>query len=80
MATMRYLFFGFLSVAVLFLGGFSHRALDRQIAENQPRSLPMRSTPGHEYRIEKNRKNIVDIAIAEIGVREATGHNDGWRV
>ena len=40
----------------------------------------MGPTPRQEDRIEKNRKNIVDIAIAEIGVREATGHNDGRRV
>ena len=40
----------------------------------------MGATSRQEDRIEKNRKNIVDIAIAEIGVREATGHNDGWRV
>ena len=80
MATMHYLFFGILSVSVLFLGGFGHCALERQIAGNQPTSLLMGATSRQEDRIEKNRKNIVDIAIAEIGVREATGHNDGWRV
>ncbi len=42
--------------------------------------MAMGARPGHQDQIENFRKNIVDIAIHEIGVSEATGHNDGKRV
>lgn len=80
MATMYSLFFGVLFVAVLFLGGFGYRAVEREIAEDQPRSMAMGARPGHQDRMVALRERIVDIAVGEIGIREATGSNDGTRV
>ncbi|WP_454879788.1 CHAP domain-containing protein [Sphingobacterium detergens] len=80
MATMYSLFFGVLFVAVLFLGGFGNSAVEREIAEVQPRSMAMGARPGHQDRMVALRKRIVDIAVGEIGVREATGSNDGAKV
>lgn len=80
MATMYSLFFGVLFVAVLFFGGISNSAIEREVAEDQPRSMAMGARPGHADRTENFRENIVNIAIQEIGVSEATGHNDGKRV
>ncbi|MCS4226438.1 CHAP domain-containing protein [Sphingobacterium sp. BIGb0165] len=80
MATMYSLFFGVLFVAVLFLGGIGYRAVEREIAEVQPRSMAMGARPGHRDRMVALRKRIVDIAVGEIGVHEATGSNDGARV
>lgn len=77
---MHYLFFGVLSVAVLLLGGVGHCAIEREIAEDQPSSMAVDSTPVYHDRIENFRERIVDIARHEIGVREATGNNDGPRV
>jgi hypothetical protein len=77
---MHYLFFGFLSVAVLAIGGVGHRAIEREIAVVQPSSMASGARLGHPDRIENFRKKIVDIAIQEIGVMEATGNNDGKRV
>lgn len=80
MATMYSLFFGVLFVAVLFFCGFGHSAVEREIAEVQPRSMAMGARPGHQDRMVALRERIVDIAVGEIGVREATGRNDGTRV
>ncbi|WP_286862691.1 CHAP domain-containing protein [Sphingobacterium sp. UBA7625] len=71
MATMHSLFFGILFVAVLFSGGFGHRAVGRETVVNRP---------VHQKRIAHVRERIVSIAVQEIGVREATGNNDGQRV
>ncbi|MNG70069.1 hypothetical protein D3C87_775250 [compost metagenome] len=80
MATMHYLFFGVLSVAVLFLGGFGNRAVKQGTFENQSRAMAVNSTPVHHNRIDNFRERIVAMAAHEIGVREATGSNDGARV
>lgn len=77
---MYSLFFGVLFVAVLFLGGFGYRAVEREIAEVQPRAMAMGVRPGHQDRMVDLRERIVAIAAQEIGVREATGNNDGPRV
>jgi len=80
MATMYSLFFGVLFVAVLSLGGFGYRALERETFENQSRAMAVNSTTIHHNRIENFRERIVAIAAKEIGVREATDNNDGPRV
>ncbi|WP_343561592.1 CHAP domain-containing protein [Sphingobacterium sp.] len=80
MATMHYLLLGVLFVAVLFLGSVGHCAIEREIAEDQPRSMAMGARPGHQDRRIALRQRIVDIAVQEIGVREAAGKNDGARV
>lgn len=80
MATMHYLFFGVLSVAVLAIARFGNRAVKQGIFENQSRAMAVNSTPIHHNRIESFRERIVAIAAKEIGVREATGNNDGPRV
>lgn len=67
MATMYSLFLGLLFVAVCILGSVSDHAVTR-IGVDQLRSE------------DALRARIVEIAGAEIGVREATGHNDGARV
>ncbi|WP_259254270.1 CHAP domain-containing protein [Sphingobacterium sp. BIGb0116] len=88
MATMRYLFFGFLSVAVLFLGGAGNAAIADKEQSGSYAELPSTS-PGLEqvddpsvkrYASSGVRERIVDIAVHEIGVQEATGNNDGKRV
>lgn len=88
MATMHYLFFGFLSVAVLVLD----RAGNVAIADKEQRDSDVElrgSAPvaGYGYAVSSQhnaslvaRERIVDIAVEEIGVREATGNNDGKRV
>lgn len=80
MATMYSLFFGVLFVAVLFVGGVGNCSIERETAEDQPRSMAMGARPGHQDRMVALRKRIVQIAVQEIGVREATGNNDGVRV
>ncbi|RKO68974.1 CHAP domain-containing protein [Sphingobacterium puteale] len=80
MATMYSLFFGVLFVAVLFLGGIGNSAIEREVAEDQPRSMAMGARPGQADRTENFRENIVNIAVQEIGIGEATGNNDGKRV
>jgi hypothetical protein len=80
MATMYSLFFGVLFVTVLFLGGFGHPAVKRGIFGNQPRAIAIGARPEHDGSITRARERIVDIAIGEIGVREATGKNDGAKV
>jgi len=80
MATMRYLFFGVLFVAVLFLGGFGNPAVDRKTVGNQLRSMDIEARPKHDGSIMSVRERIMDIVVGEIGVREATGNNDGDRV
>lgn len=77
---MHYLLLGIFSVAVLLLGGIDHRAVEREIAEDEPGSMAMGARPWHQDRRIALRKHIVQIAAQEIGVREATGHNDGTRV
>lgn len=42
--------------------------------------MAVNSTPIHHNRIESFRERIVTIAAKEIGVREATGNNDGPRI
>lgn len=92
MATMHYLLFGILSVAVFLLGGVGDRTLRDEVAVSQ---LETRSdipcvawqarqptqtsmvAPGQSAGL---RERMVDIAVREIGVSEATGHNDGRRV
>ncbi len=77
---MYSLFFGVLFVAVLFFGGFGHSAVEREIAEVQPRSMAMGARPGHEDRMIALRDCIVAVAAQEIGVQEATDSNDGTKV
>ncbi|RKE57172.1 CHAP domain-containing protein [Sphingobacterium detergens] len=80
MATMYSLFYGVLFITVLFLGGIGYRAVEREIAEVQPKSMAMGARPGPQDRMVALRKRIVDIAVGEIGVREVTGSNDGSKV
>ncbi|MDF2850005.1 MAG: hypothetical protein K0S31_690 [Sphingobacterium multivorum] len=79
MATMHYLFFGFLSVAVLFLGGFGNAAIADE--EQSGRYAELRgSALFTHYASLVARERIAAIAVQEIGVQEATGNNDGKRV
>ncbi len=88
MATMHYLFFGFLSVAVLFFGGARNAAIADKEQSGSYVELPSTSSgleqvddPSEKrYASSGVRERIVDIAVHEIGVREATCHNDGKRV
>ena len=80
MATMHSLFFGVLFVAVLFPSGFGHRAVGRETVGNRPGAMAVGARPGHQDRIKMIRDRIVDIAAKEIGVKEATGNNDGRQV
>jgi len=80
MATMYSLFFGVLFVTALFLGGFSHPAVARKIVGNQPRSLAIGARSEDGEPIASVRERIMDIAVGEIGVREARNNNDGARV
>jgi hypothetical protein len=81
MATMHYLFLGVLSVAVLFLGSLSNRAIvGNHVISSLQGSVAVpygASNPGSSVHL---RERIVEIARHEIGVREATGNNDGERV
>lgn len=88
MATMRYLFFGILSIAILFPG----RARNAAIADEQRSgsyvelrgSAPVLgygdSVSSQHYASLVARERIAAIAVQEIGVQEATGNNDGKRV
>ncbi|MGJ1233835.1 MULTISPECIES: CHAP domain-containing protein [Sphingobacterium] len=88
MATMRYLFFGFLSVAVLFLGGAGNAAIADKEQSGSYAELPNTSSGLEQvhdpsvkrYTCSGVRERIVDIAVHEIGVQEARGNNDGKRV
>lgn len=81
MATVYYLFFGIFSMALLFAGGFSNYTLvGPELSLNRYRLLTDGGIPEELRAEQKVRSAIVDIAVAEIGVREATGNNDGKRV
>lgn len=82
MATMHYLFFGILSLAVLAAVGFGNRAIAERNAEaDHLTSYTAVSCPATGLASRSAlRERIVDIALNEIGVREATGNNDGPRV
>ncbi len=88
MATMYYLFFGILSVAIFVLSRFGNTAVaDKKrsgsYAELRSTSsdLERDNDPSLErYSSSCVRARIVDFAVKEIGVREATGNNDGSRV
>ncbi|GAA0886432.1 hypothetical protein GCM10009120_50310 [Sphingobacterium siyangense subsp. cladoniae] len=88
MATMHYLFFGFLSVAVLFLSRTGNAAIADKEQSGSYAELPSTSSVLEQvddpsvkrYASSGVRERIVDIAVHEIGVQEATGHNDGTRV
>jgi hypothetical protein len=85
---MHYLFFGFLSVAVLVLGRAGDATVIDQNSLDSYAELPS-TNPGlgqvddpseKRYASSGVRERIVDIAVQEIGVQEATGNNDGKRV
>ena len=81
MATMHYLFFGVLSVAVLAIARFGNRAVvEHHIPPRPHRSVVIPYGASELRSHERVRERIVDIARHEIGVREATGSNDGPRV
>jgi len=88
MATMHYLFFGILSFAFFVLGGTGDAAvIDRKLLDNyaEPRSTDPVAAHGDAvslkyYSGSGMRERITNIAVQEIGVREATGNNDGKRV
>lgn len=88
MATMHYLFFGILSVAVLFLGRAGTAAIREQDVPSgyiELRSADPLVEHGdavaiNDYIGSDLRKRIIDSAVQEIGVQEATGNNDGTRV
>ena len=85
---MHYLFFGILSVAVFVLGRVGNAAVAHSngsgnyagcgnidpVAVNMDLALVGCSAVSHI------RERIVSIAVQEVGVREATGSNDGKRV
>ena len=85
---MHYLFFGILSVAVFFLGGTGDAAvIDQKLLDSYVE--PRRTDPVAEhgdavslkcYSGSGIRERIINIAVQEIGVREATGNNDGRRI
>ena len=88
MATMHYLFFGILSIAILFPGRARNAAvMERKLSGNYA-ELPNTSSGLEQvddpsvkrYASSGVRERIVDIAVHEIGVQEATGNNDGKRV
>lgn len=82
MATMYSLFFGVLFVAVLFLGGISNCAVAERNAEAD-HLTSYTAVSGRATGVASRsalRERIVDVALNEIGVREATGNNDGQRV
>ena len=88
MATMRYLFFGILSIAILFPGRARNAAVDdKSLTGNYTEMLS--TDPAVEHGNDTSvkccaragvRERIEAIAVQEIGVQEATGHNDGKRV
>ncbi|MGF7027781.1 MULTISPECIES: CHAP domain-containing protein [Sphingobacterium] len=88
MATMHYLFFGILSIAILFPGRARNAAVDdKSLTGNYTEMLS--TDPAVEHGNDTSvkcwaragvRERIVDIAVEEIGVREMTGNNDGRRV
>ncbi len=80
MATMHSIFFGVLFVAVLAIGGFGHRAVGWKTVGNRPGAMAAGSRPVQQKRIAHIRERIVNIAVQEIGVKEATGNNDGRQV
>ncbi|NPE47776.1 CHAP domain-containing protein [Sphingobacterium sp. arapr2] len=79
---MHYLFFGVLSVAVLAIARFGNRAIAERNAEaDHLTSYTAVSCPATGLASRSAlRQRIVDIALNEIGVKEATGNNDGARV
>lgn len=88
MATMHYLFFGILSVAVLFLGRAGTAAVREQklsgsyaaLRSTGPLVGPSDAVAVNDYIGSDLRKRVIDSAVQEIGVQEATGNNDGPRV
>lgn len=92
MATMHYLLLGVLSLTILSLGGIGDCTLRDKVAVSQletrsdipcvtrqtlqPTRTPLLA-PGRSAGL---RERIVHIAVREMGVSEATGHNDGARV
>lgn len=81
MATMHYLFFGVLSVAVLAIARFGNRTIvERKADANHLTSYAAISYRKPSIAFHALRQRIVDIAVNEIGVREVTGNNDGQRV
>ena len=88
MATMHYLFFGFLSVVVLVLSRFGNTAVGGHILTGnnvKPLGTASAVVHGNDKSVKccastGVRERIVDIAVHEIGVQEAGGNNDGIRV
>lgn len=88
MATMHNLFFGILSVAVLFLGRAGTVAVREQKLSDSCAGLRKAhplvehgdAVAVNRYIGSDLRKRVIDSALQEIGVREATGNNDGPRV
>lgn len=85
MATMHTLFLGLFSFLILYIGGLGHVAVSQRklpghvfvLAQNDFR---VSDRPLNRQASRNLRERIVDIAVQEIGVREATGSNDGLRV
>ncbi len=69
MATMYHLFFGVLFITLCSIVGAGHHTIGMK------RPLLWQETKDTSIR-----QKIIDIASGEIGVREATGNNDGKRV
>ncbi|MGJ1242420.1 CHAP domain-containing protein [Sphingobacterium multivorum] len=88
MATMHYLFFGILSIAILFPGRARNAAvMERKLSGNYAelqRSSPVAAyvdgLAADYHAVWSIRQRIVDTALQEIGVQEATGNNDGVQV
>jgi len=73
MATMHYLFCCIFSVTLCYALAVEHRAIAQQRVSAQ-KTVPELS---HEQQL---RNRIVQLAVAELGVSEATGNNDGPQV
>ena len=88
MATMHNLFFGILSVAVLFLGRAGTAAVrEQKLSGSYAARRSADLGAGHEEAVALKccigsdiRERVIDSALQEIGVQEATGNNDGTRV
>jgi len=76
---MHYLFFGVLSVTVLAIARFGNRTIAERKANHLTSYAAVYRKPGIAS-YHPLRQQIVDIALNEIGVKEATGNNDGQRV
>lgn len=88
MAKKHYLFFGLLLIALCLIKGFGNRTLELDALPDEvsqqadrPKAEPSKLDQRQgEFSEQALRQSIVKLAVSELGVREATGRNDGPRV